>query len=450
LFYCKEELRLNRRFAPDLYLEVIPLLGSEEHPRFHGGGTAIDHAIKMRQFPQSALLDRILAAGELTPPRIDSIAREVAGFHLANHADAPPGMGDPKHILQQAMDNFEQIRERDEGSLREFHANTLAALQNWSVATFAQLGPLLESRRQAGFIRECHGDLHLGNMAWLDEHPVFFDCIEFSPELRWIDIISDLAFAVMDIHDHGRPELARRFLNVWLEQTGDYEGLAVLRWYLVYRAMVRAKVARLRRLTDASFNGYLTLAERFTQPAPTWLLITHGYSGSGKTTLSQQVLEHTGAIRIRSDIERKRLFGLSPLDHSHSPTDQGIYTPEAHRMTFQRLETLARTIIQAGYPVIVDAAFLKRGERDAFHALADELSVPFLILELETDEAELRHRVSARARSGSDASEATLAVLERQLQFAERIDGDEFPFCLGYSASDTPENWFQRLKNRLS
>ncbi|MDP2827935.1 MAG: AAA family ATPase [Sulfuricellaceae bacterium] len=447
-FYCEEELRLNRRFAPDLYLGVTPICGPSEHPRLNGPGNVLDYAVKMRQFPQSALLDRKLLAGELTPSRIDSIAREIARFHLANSGDVPPGIGDPDHVLQQAMDNFEQIKEGSDWT------DALAALQSWSAVTFALHRHHFESRLQSGFIRECHGDLHLGNMAWLDDQPILFDCIEFSPELRWIDIISDLAFTVMDFHDHGRPELAHRFLNAWLEQTGDHDGLAILPWYLVYRAMVRAKVAHIRArqapLEHSSFTDYLALAERFTRPSPKWLLITYGYSGSGKTTLSQQLLERTGAIRIRSDIERKRLFGLSPGARSHSPTDQGIYTPEAHRMAYQRLETLARSIIQAGYPVIVDAAFLKRAERDTFHALANELGVPFRILELKADEAELRVRVRAREQSGADASEATLDVLEKQLLFSEAIAEDEYPFRLVCLSSDNMADELQRLEYQIS
>lgn len=463
-YYCMEELRLNRRFSPDLYLEVLPLLGSEEHPRFHGGGTPIDHAVKMRQFPQSARLDHKLSAGGLMPIQADRIAREIAGFHLAGSCNAPPGMGRPESVFRQAMDNFEQIRKNasphlyfSEKGTGEEVAKRLASLQGWSTSIFEQLRPQFEARSQSGFIRECHGDLHLGNMAWLDGRPVLFDCIEFSPELRWIDIISDLAFAVMDFHDHGRPELAHRILNVWLEQTGDYGGLSLLPWYLVYRAMVRAKVACLNAGSVASqppehsgLAAYLALAERFTQPAQKWLLITHGYSGSGKTTASQQLLEHTGAIRIRSDIERKRLFGLNPNASSHSPTDQGIYSPEAHRKTYQHLEALARSIIQSGYPVIVDAAFLKRSERDAFHRLAIELHTPFCILELKTDEAELRLRVCAREITGTDASEATLEVLEKQLHFAEGIDGDEHSFRLDAASRDAAGIWIQRLKKHLS
>ena len=309
-------------------------------------------------------------------------------------------------------------------------------MKTWSKAEFTRLREDLAARKAHAYIRECHGDLHLGNMAWIDGAVTLFDCIEFNPNLRWIDVMSDAAFVIMDLHDRGRSDLAQRFLVSYLEHSGDFGGLCVLNFYLVYRAMVRAKVACIRgcqqgldeqqqQLAWAQARTYLALAKSFTCPSHPWLMITHGYSGSGKTTATQTLVEHSRAIRIRSDVERKRLFGLAPHQRSESGLNAGIYSPDAHDQTYQHLEQVARAIVQAGYPVIVDAAFLKQAEREPFKALADALQVPFFILHLQADEATLRKRIAGRQKIGKDASEATLQVLEQQLQNSEELAHEE-------------------------
>jgi aminoglycoside phosphotransferase family enzyme/predicted kinase len=432
-FYCEEELRLNRRFAPQLYLDVTSIGGTPQHPVLNGDGAAIEYAVKMRQFPQKALLDHLLESGQLGPAEVDEIAREVAHFHaMIATTRAPEEFGTPAAIQQPILENFAQIFERVKGRPEE---KILAALEDWSKAEFTRLHEDFTARRTQGYIRECHGDLHLGNMAWIDGAATLFDSIEFNPNLRWIDVMSDAAFVIMDLHDRERSDLAQRFLNSYLEHTGDFSGLCVLNYYLVYRAMVRAKVACIRgcqqepneqqQLAWEEARSYLALASRFTQASRPWLVITHGYSGSGKTTATQTLLEHSNAIRVRSDVERKRLFGLAPQDRSQSGLKTGIYSPDAHRQAYLHLEQLARETLQAGCPVIVDAAFLKLAERQAFHALADTLQIPFVILHLQADETTLRQRITGRQESGKDASEANLQVLELQLNNSEGLTTEE-------------------------
>ncbi|MFN3397284.1 MAG: AAA family ATPase [Sulfurimicrobium sp.] len=428
-FFCDEELRLNRRLAPQLYLDVVPISGTPSEPKLNGAGPVIEYAVKMLRFPQDALLDRMLAEGKLMPAQVDALAREVARFHALISAVPPPGLGTPDAVQQPVRENFAQLTER----MSELPQDaSLLALRQWSEEEFARRRAAFAARREHGFVRECHGDLHLGNMAWIDDRPTLFDCIEFNPALRWIDVINDMAFAVMDLHDRGRPDLAQRFLNTYLEQTGDFGGLRLLPYYQCYRAMVRAKVNSIRagqtgltaeqqRAAREQIGAYLHLAAILIRPARPWLLITHGYSGSGKTTATQLLLEQTRAIRLRSDVERKRLFGLAPQARSQSGIDQGLYAPDAHIRTYRRLEELAREVLQAGFPAIVDAAFLKRAERDAFRALALELGIPFIILEMRATEDTLRQRVVRREQVGRDASEATLQVLESQLRGAENI-----------------------------
>lgn len=459
-FYCEEELRLNRRFAPQLYLDVTPIGGTPEKPVLGGTATAFEFAVKMLQFPQHALLDRMLENGQLSSARTDEIAREVARFHaMIASSLVPSEAGTLEAVRRPVLQNFTQIAEQAGG---RSDALLLNAIQSWSKAEFELKREALATRKEKGYIRECHGDLHLGNMAWIDDAVTLFDCIEFSPNLRWIDVMSDAAFVIMDLHDKGRPDLAQRFLNSYLEETGDFSGLAVLNYYLVYRAMVRAKVASIRasqpylkpEQTQAAMitmAGYLKLATEFTQPHRPWLVITHGLSGSGKTTASQILLEHSNAIRVRSDIERKRLYGLSPQERSQSGLDNGIYSADAHLQTYQHLEQLAKEILQAGYPVIVDAAFLKESERMAFRTLAYALRVPFLILHLQADEAALRQRIADRQMTGKDASEATLQVLERQLQRNEGLTSEEAAstWLLHTEQADAAHSSLQKLAWQL-
>jgi aminoglycoside phosphotransferase family enzyme/predicted kinase len=423
-FYCAEELRLNRRLAPDLYLEVVPIAGSAAHPALNGPGPAIEYAVKMRRFPQSCLLDQVLLRGELPPETIDAIARSIADFHGRTAiADSESPFGTPERIHLPVAENFAQIRPRlrdKEGLIR------LDELERWSEREYQARIDALAARKARGFVRECHGDLHLGNMALLDGEAIPFDCIEFSDNLRWIDVISEAAFLAMDLQDRGRPDLARRFLNAYLEQTGDYDGLEVLRYYLVYRALVRAKVAFIQARW-ARYRDYIELAAGFTRPLQPFLAITHGLSGSGKTTVTQSLLEVMNLFRVRSDVERKRLYGIKPDKRSGG----SIYSREANERTYRRLAEVARGIVQSGFPAIVDAAFLKRRERAAFHELAQESSVPFVILDVTAPENLLRERVEQRIQRGRDASEADIAVLENQLRNSEPLDDSELAVTIG-------------------
>ncbi len=438
-FCCEEELRLNRRLAPGIYLEVVPIRGSADAPRFDGGGAPIEYAVKMREFAQEALLDGMLARGELLAAHVDAIAREVADFHRGVARAAPgSGFGSTAGVALPVEQNFAQIRPR---LARDEERAALAAIETWSQQALQRLTPVFDQRRSDGFVRECHGDLHLGNIALVDGAIQIFDCIEFNPNLRWIDVFSEIAFLVMDLAERGRADYAWRFLDAYLQQTGDFGGLAVLGFYRVYRAMVRAKVARIRASQEhltaqeraaalASYDAYLRYAQRCMAPPDPALIIAHGLSGSGKTAVSQALLEGTGAVRVRSDVERKRLRDLAPDASSGSGIDSGIYSEGATRETYDELARLARLILESGHSAIVNAAFLRRGQRDLLRRTANALDVPFVIVDCRAAEAVLRQRVARREQAGSDASEATLEVLERQRASAEPLAGDELACCV--------------------
>ncbi len=443
-FFCHEELRLNRRLAPGLYLDVVAITGTPEAPRLRDGGAAIEYAVKMRQFPQEALLDRLIAAGALTPEQVDTIARVVASFHTGIPAAPTDGrFGTPAAIQAPVEENFRHILPLvREPAVRE----RLESLQAWGRLRLRALYGAIARRRQEGFVRECHGDMHLGNMAEVDGRPTIFDAIEFNENLRWIDVMSEVGFLCTDFTHRGRPDFEWRCLNGYLERTGDYAGLSMLRYYQAYRAMVRAKVARIRLAQadvpaaerpslEQDFLALLGLAEGYTRPDPPRLMITRGVSASGKTWLSQALLERLGAVRLRSDVERKRLFRLAPETGCESAPGQGIYTPQASDRTYARLLELADAALTAGYSVIVDATFLERRRRTAFQVLAARRRTPFTILDLRTDPSTASARITARSATNQDASDAGLAVLEQQLANYGPLEAEERGAALAVDAT---------------
>jgi len=436
--FCEEELRLNRRLAPALYLEVAPVCGTADAPHLGGSGEgggsdAIDFVVCMRRFPEDQLLRNLLLAQRVEPALLARFGQRLAGFH--REAQAAPlfsDFGSPEQVLRSATGALDGLSGDPGGERRQ-------ALQTWVAEQGARLRTAWVERQRNGAVRECHGDLHLSNLVQIDGELTAFDCVEFDPALRWIDGMSDLAFLTMDLKAHRRGDLAFRVLDAYLQESGDYDGVPVLRFYEVYRALVRAMVARLRAKalgdgspkSDSAEPDYLRCAESLAagQAGRKGLMITHGLSGSGKSTIAAQLLAVAQAVRIRSDVERKRLFGLAPLQRS-AGLAVDIYTPDATRRTFERLAACSRTALAAGFPVIVDAAFLRRDERLAFRALATELRVPFTILHCQATDAQLRRRVATRSTGGTDASEADLAVLERQMAFQEPLTREESAVAL--------------------
>lgn len=433
--FCEEEVRLNRRLAPSLYVGVVAVCGSAQAPHL-GEGEPIDFAVCMRRFPDEALLCTLLPAGRLEEGQLERFAQHLAVFHEEAPVAAPESaFGGPDLAGRPVVDALARLRAGG--------ARCPGDLQAWIFEQRRALRTAWLARQRNGAVRECHGDLHLANVVLIDGRLTAFDCIEFDPALRWIDVMSDVAFLTMDLKAHGRSDLAFRFLDAYLQHSGDYAGVPVLRFYEVYRAVVRAMVGRLRAQAGAGAPppgepDYLACAAGLAQTAQgaPRLMITHGLSGSGKSTIAAALLAAAGAIRIRSDVERKRLFGLGVQQRSVDRHAE-IYSQEATRRTFARLAECARAALQAGWPVIVDAAFLRRDERLAFRALAAELRVPFSILHCCAAEVQLRRRVAARHAEGSDASEATLAVLERQLATHEPLGQDERALALDV-ATDEP------------
>ena len=444
-YYCAEEIRLNRRLAPKIYLNVIAIGGRADTPVL-GAQPALEYAVRMRRFAASKQLDRLAASNKILPQHIDSLAAVIARFHSGlPAADVHSSFGTAAAVHRDALQNFEQLQVL----LTEHTAlERLASLRRASDSEYAACRSLFEQRQLQGYVRECHGDLHLGNIVLIDEQPIPFDGIEFNPALRWIDVISEVAFTMMDLLHHQRIDLAWRFLNTWLEASGDHAGIPLLRFYLAYRAMVRAKVSAIRAAqaglsqretveTWASCRGYLALAADCYVRKQAALIITHGLPGSGKTTFSQMALERLPAIRLRSDVERKRLFGLASLAHSQASIGIDLYATNITQRTYTRLHELARGLLMAGYSVIVDAAFLQQEERDRFGMLAHELSVPFAIASLRARPETLRVRIMQRQHAANDASEADLAVLEKLQMSQQPLSPEERKHAVDFENEGT-------------
>ena len=492
---CELELRLNRRLAPALYLGVVPILGSIDAPRLGAplstadaptqlapasdaadAGPVLEHAVWMRCFPQSALWAHRVPAGEVGAGEATALGATIGAFHRdrATRCPGSPHGGSP--ALRALMhDNVDALRAPALGA-DEATLGTLASLARVADERLSRLAATLDARNRDGFVRECHGDLHLGNVVTIDGVAVPFDCLEFSEALRTIDVADEVAFAMMDLQHAGRPDLAGAFLDGWLEATGDFDAVALLDHFRACRALVRAKVAAIHALQSAprgddgagagrgtgatatatvgrpraaaeeactsptgagsACAGYLRLAAGFgVRTAPPVLVVMHGLSGSGKSALSAVLAAAIGAPRVRSDVERKRLRGLAVADRSGA--HGAMYTGAARDAVYDRLADVAQRVLEAGWPIVVDASFLSRAQRLRFRGLAAAAGATFAIADLQAPEPVLRARLAERAALGADPSDADPAVLDAQLLAHEPLDDAERAIAFVHRAGDS-------------
>ena len=428
---CAEELRLNRRFAPDLYLDVVTITRDGNRLRIGSNrGEVVDHAVRMVQFDPREELDALVERGEVRCEELDALGTQIAAVHShAARSDSGSGFGSPARVRQVLLDNFAELSAL---ALHEPVPRLMRILRDWADATAPRLQLRWQQRLEAGWIRECHGDLHCANAVRWRDRLTAFDGIEFDPALRHIDVAADIAFLTMDLAARGRRDLRHAALDAWANALGDFDALPLLPWYETYRALVRAKVAALRARqrgerpeTDPSLLRYLTWAERRTQPTTPRLVLCCGLSGSGKTWLARRVAPTLEALHLRSDVERKRLAGLDALADSRSPPDGGLYTREFNARTYARLVECAARCLDGGENVIVDAAHLRRNERAELLAVAQQRGCPAHILHSIAPLETRRGRVAARRHEGRDASEADVALLDRQAGYWEPFEGDE-------------------------
>lgn len=438
--YCEEELRVNRRTAAELYLDVVTI-GEGPRGLRVGLAPAVEYAVRMRQFPHEARLDRCLQDGRLGPAEMRRLAETIAGFHATLPARRD---GDPAYEVDRATrpsrNNFTHL---DPAAFNDEGQQRLAVIEAWTLQQAQALAPEFARRAREGGVRECHGDLHLQNLLLQDGRFVPFDAIEFNPDLRWIDIANDIAFLVMDLMAHERTDFAYTVLNAWLEATGAYDSLAVMRFYLANRSMVRAVVTAIRQRQAAAPAAdvpeddvqrssarldkarYVELAASLVDTPPPRLYLMHGFSGSGKTWLSERLVGALPALRVRSDLERKRLSGRLPGPAAEPRTtgviESGLYGAEVTEQTYGTLARHCEIGLRAGFDMIADATFLQRRQRERFRELAARLGSAFVIVDCVAPPALLEARLRQRLAEGADASDADLAVLHHQLAHHEPL-----------------------------
>ncbi len=424
-FYCEEEIRLNRRFAPEIYIDVVKITLQNGRPQLEGQGTAIEYAVKMHRFDEALRLDKQLESGLLRAEDMRELGANIAARHEA--ADIVP-ISQRQHVLEltetQMHDNFTALRSRIDDGL-------LSPLYEWTQQALHRLRPAISQRFDQGFFRDCHGDLHLANLVRLPSGITTFDCIEFSADLRNIDVACDIAFLVMDLESKRRADLAAHFINRYFERTDDYDSMRLFDLYFVYRCLVRAKVdairasersddgARLEDLDEA--RRYCNMATRQTVKRRPLLISMHGLSGSGKTWISERLMAALPAIRIRSDLLRKRLFGLAESQKSESGVGEGIYVSSADDEVYAGMRRRAEPVLGERHNVILDATFLHRGQRAQATQLALDCGAELIFVRATAPQEELQRRIRARQQGGADASEASLAVLEHQLKSVEAM-----------------------------
>jgi aminoglycoside phosphotransferase family enzyme/predicted kinase len=434
---CEEELRLNRRLAADLYLDVNGITREAGALRMGGPGRVVEYAVRMKQFDPALELAALLDGAQVTHEEIVGLAELLAEFHAS--APSSPREQDFQHtddLHDAVLGNLAILLSHLDGVPA---MPDIGSLIDWTHDRLYDSKALLREREKSGFIRECHGDLHAGNIVRWGGRLVPFDCLEFNPKLRWIDVMNDVAFLVMDLTAHRRKDLAWSFLNTYLARSGDYEGVRLLLLYAVYRALVRAMVDSLEaqhvpehreRALKRLCQRVNTAAGFMNRPQPT-LLIMHGLSGSGKSWFSERLAENLEAVRIRSDVERKRLAGAGSVDHRGAADsgadgyEQGKYSLESSRRTYMRLCECAQACLDGDVDTIVDAAFLHAADRRLFRDLAARRGVRFIILSCTAPQDVLMRRVAERRERHADPSEAGVAVLEKQLQHFEPIDAGE-------------------------
>jgi aminoglycoside phosphotransferase family enzyme/predicted kinase len=434
LHFCREEVRLNRRLAPEVYSGVVPVARSGLQVRMEGKGEVIEWAVKMQRLPEDATLEKRLERGQIEVGFIQALARKVASFH----AQAEAGMhisafGRLAAVAQNARENLEQVPSQVGTTISK---SVLDRLHTLNEEALIRLGPLIEARALRGVPRDTHGDLHLDHVYLFPERPppgdlVIIDCIEFNERFRYADPVADMAFLAMDLCCHRRRDLAAAFADEYFQASGDAEGRSLLPFYVAYRAAVRGKVDGLELLEREIPEGERTAA--LGRARGHWLLalgalespgrkpclvLVGGLPGTGKTTLAHDLAERAGFTVIRSDVVRKELAGLSAAGAARFSHEEGIYTPRWTERTYAECLARAEALLFEGKRVIVDASFGRESSRRAFLEAAAQWQVPGIFLLCRADAGVVRLRLESRR---GDVSDADWSIYQKAAQRWEPI-----------------------------
>lgn len=442
--FCLEEIRMNQEIAPELYLEVLAITQSNDRVELNGTGEPVEYVLKMREFPQADLFSCLFERGELTESHLEELGRIVARFHAkAQTNEYIRSFGEVSKVRQAFDENYEQTKKYIGGPQTPEQFEETKA---FSDEFFANRQELLNSRIQNNWIRECHGDLHLRNICLWQDKILLFDRIEFNEPFRFVDVMYDVAFAVMDLEARGRKDLGNAFLNTYIEQTGDWEGLQVLPLYLSRQAYVRAKVTSfllddpgvpddLKKEAQETAAMYYKLAWNYTRSQKGRLILMSGVSGSGKSTVARQLARRWGAIHIRSDAARKHLAGI-PLEQTGGAE---LYTSPMNEKTYGRLLELGVLLANQGFPVILDAKYDRQVLRQNAIAQANQHDLPIQIIYCTAPDDVLRDRLSSRT---NDVSDATADLLQQQKAAAEPFTEAEQSLV---TELDTTQDWSSKF-----
>jgi hypothetical protein len=423
-FYCYEEVRLNRRLCPEIYLGVVEVRESVSGATFCGEGVVIDYAVKMKRLPEDRMLDRLLAEGNITDTDVREIARVIADFHLkAEHGLTIDGYGKIENIRRNWEENFQQLGEFTDISLAK---TDLDMLKKWVDTFMSQNEALFAYRVSRGFIRDCDGDIHLENIC-LTDHVFIFDCIEFNNRFRYTDTASDIAFFLMDLDYHDKREFSGLFLDEYINITGDKGVVRLLDFYKIYRAVVRGKVESLKLLDpnitadDKNYakgkaRRYLRLARGYIlrRKLPSSLIITCGLMGSGKSVVASALAFELGTEIMSSDAVRKKLANIPPDHHIFEEYNAGIYAPAFNEVTYKELLSGAEISLQQGRSIIVDATFRRKQDRIHFGRVAALHNANFYIVYVTCPEKVSRERLNKRSQNSGELSDGRWELFPRQ------------------------------------
>ncbi len=426
--FCQEEVRLNRRLAPKVYLGVGPLI-EREGEFFVGEGAVspgqwriVEYAVKMRRLPEERMLDRLVAEGQVERAAMEVLAQKLFSFHLASAADRAPLYGTPEVIWQALFNNFQETEPFVGQTLSP---KTFNFLEEYSCRFLAEHRQLFYARIQAERVREGHGDLRSEHICLADE-PVIFDCIEFSERLRYCDVASEIAFLAMDLDFLGVPALSQELVQAYQSLAEDEDFFLLLPFYQCYRAYVRGKVESLKSQEEevpgrererAHFlaQRYFQLATRYARgtPPPALILVC-GLAGTGKSTLARLLADRTGFAVLSSDLVRKRLARLPPTARATSEYRTHLYSDSFTCRTYQTLLAEAERALGEGRGVVVDATFKDPEHRRLFLQLAERAGVPLLFVECQAEEEEIFRRLKKREGQEEEVSDATWEIYLRQ------------------------------------
>ena len=434
--YCEEEVRLNRRLCDETYLAAVRIVAAAAGDvRIDAEGEVIDYAVLMRRLPDEGMMTPLLASGTVTTDMVRRLAQRIAEFHAASERSAQiDRYGGLETAMSNWRENFEQTR-----SLigRTISQQQFDEIQAFVERVAARDEGLFQLRVGEGRARDCHGDLRADAVCFEGDGVCIFDCIEFNERFRYSDVAADIAFLAMDLEDRGRQDLSDAMMGAYLGATLDSTLPLVLPFYKCYRAYVRGKVDGFQldqpevaaeqktQATDAA-RRYFTLAHRYaTRTTPRSLIITIGVTGSGKSSLAHGLAARLGAFFLSSDVVRKRLADIVPTERRIEPIDVGTYSPQMSERTYQALLDEARSWLERGKAVILDASYLRRSHREAAVRLARETDTPFLALDCQADESLIRERLARRRGEDRAVSDGRWEVYEAQRE--RREPADELP-----------------------